>query len=348
MILYLIDPHDRRLYNNGLFNPKIDLNFIVWKEIKKLLFTKKITLDTIDLHPIESAEKIFFLDHDFFSFNKNNINHYLSLTLRKKVPIKKRNLIISECPIIKPESWDKNNHRYYGNIFTWNDELVDNKKYLHYHWLQNLQKVNTQSVPFNKKKPIVLINAHKTNYLPNELYSLRIRAIRFFEKYALQDFDLFGIGWNKPLQIKFAYSVIKYRPLCLLRFLQDCVNSLKGFPSYKGEVKDKISTLARYKFCICFENMCNIEGYITEKIFDCFKANCIPVYYGASNISSKIPINTFIDYRQFDNYQNLYKYLINMNIRTYDRYLINIKKFLKSTQLKKWNYKSFCNDIFLK
>ena len=37
-----------------------------------------------------------------------------------------------------------------------------------------------------------------------------------------------------------------------------------------------------FKFNICAENN-NTEYYVTEKIFDAFKADCIPLYYGALN-----------------------------------------------------------------
>ncbi len=46
--------------------------------------------------------------------------------------------------------------------------------------------------------------------------------------------------------------------------------------------------------------MKNKPGYITEKIWDSFKARSIPIYWGASNIEEYIPINTFIDFRKFE------------------------------------------------
>ena len=40
--------------------------------------------------------------------------------------------------------------------------------------------------------------------------------------------------------------------------------------SYKGETPNKIETLSKYKFSICFENTSSEPDYISEKIFDCF------------------------------------------------------------------------------
>lgn len=76
--------------------------------------------------------------------------------------------------------------------------------------------------------------------------------------------------------------------------------------------------------------MCNIKGYITEKIFDCFFANCVPIYWGASNVTDYIPENTFIDYRKFRNINKVVNYIENMKEEEYNIYLNNIHNFLKS------------------
>lgn len=45
---------------------------------------------------------------------------------------------------------------------------------------------------------------------------------------------------------------------------------------------DKEAYLRTFKFNICAENN-NTKDYVTEKIFDAFMADCIPLYYGALN-----------------------------------------------------------------
>ncbi|MBQ7199641.1 MAG: DUF1919 domain-containing protein [Selenomonadaceae bacterium] len=45
---------------------------------------------------------------------------------------------------------------------------------------------------------------------------------------------------------------------------------------------DKIKYVHEFKFNICSENA-NRFGYVTEKIFDAFKAGSIPIYYGSDN-----------------------------------------------------------------
>lgn len=348
MKLYLIDPHDKRLYRNGIFDIKVDKYFIVWQNIRKYLQTKNIILDTIDLHPVEKADKIFFFDHQAFTMLNYGPSPYLKQCIIKNIPKIKLNLIITECPIIKPESWSMANHQYYNKVYTWNDSLIDNKKYFKYRWLQNTEFREQTKTSFHNKKFLTLINAHKTNYLQNELYSLRTKIIRYFEKYHPYDFDLYGVGWNHPLSLKFAYSAIKSNPFKIFLFIKDYFISLFRFKSYRGSIGNKLSVLSRYKYSICFENMTNIEGYITEKIFDCFKANCVPVYFGATNIDQYIPPSTFIDFRRFNEFDEMYNYLTKIDEKAYNKYLTGIKLFLKSDKFKRWGFQSFCNQIFLK
>lgn len=45
---------------------------------------------------------------------------------------------------------------------------------------------------------------------------------------------------------------------------------------------NKINYMSKFKFNLCPENS-DYPGYVTEKIFDSFKAGCIPIYWGADN-----------------------------------------------------------------
>ncbi len=45
---------------------------------------------------------------------------------------------------------------------------------------------------------------------------------------------------------------------------------------------DKYAYMKRFKFNICAENN-NTESYVTEKLFDAFVCDCVPLYYGSNN-----------------------------------------------------------------
>jgi len=71
----------------------------------------------------------------------------------------------------------------------------------------------------------------------------------------------------------------------------------------------KRETIARYKFCLSFENTIEPD-YVTEKFFDPLTVGTVPVYRGAPNIRDFAPgDDCFIDVRDFANPAELAAYL---------------------------------------
>lgn len=91
--------------------------------------------------------------------------------------------------------------------------------------------------------------------------------------------------------------------------------SAAGVGAWAGssDYSEKLATLGRYRFCLCFEN-CGFPGYITEKIYDCFLAGTIPVYLGAPDIAKRFPAAAFVDYRQFSSPERLLAYLESLSL----------------------------------
>ena len=74
---------------------------------------------------------------------------------------------------------------------------------------------------------------------------------------------------------------------------------------YKGACLSKFDVLRRYQFCLCFENMA-MNGYITEKLFDCLYAGTIPLYLGAPDILRYVPEGVFIDCRKYRSWDEMW------------------------------------------
>jgi hypothetical protein len=49
--------------------------------------------------------------------------------------------------------------------------------------------------------------------------------------------------------------------------------------------------------------------YVTEKIFDAFRAGTVPIYLGAPNVSEFVPENSYIDANAFRDAEDLASYL---------------------------------------
>jgi FkbM family methyltransferase len=74
----------------------------------------------------------------------------------------------------------------------------------------------------------------------------------------------------------------------------------------------KIEHNNNYKFAIAFENE-NYPGYVTEKICDIYKSNCVPIYWGNKEVLNDFNSKTFIYANNFTNFDELVKYIIKVD-----------------------------------
>ena len=251
-------------------------------------------------------------------------------------------VLLMETGEIYPLNRTKNLQNRYKKIFTWNDDWVDDERYI---------KINFPNKPFldfqigwegrNKFCCVIAGNKSCAINTKKDLYSERVKAIRWFEKNAPDRFDLYGTGWESPPPPSGFLGRIwrKTLPIYLYFFGKN------AFPSYRGRVARKDQTLSRYRFAICYENVRDVSGYITEKVFDCFFSGCIPIYWGASNITDYIPAECFIDKRNFENYEDLYMHLDQMPLEDYINYQKSILSFLKSPQARNFFSECFVDKI---
>lgn len=202
-------------------------------------------------------------------------------------------------------------------VLTWNDDIVDGKKIFKYH--VPIPDPPDEHVPivYEQKKFLTMVAANKSSRFPGELYSARRKAIEYFEKTIPNDFDLYGYGWEQ-----------------------------NKHPSYKGSIKTKYDILKNYKFCICYENQRSVNGLITEKIFDCFYARTIPIFWGADNVDQYLPLGTYINKKDHDPEKILLQYINNINYIEYTRYIKNIEKYIKGKQIKKHSKEELAKLVF--
>lgn len=296
-----------------IFDKNIDINISQFEKIKKELLERGIQL-TGDYREDDIDGYIYF-NIPYLTFK------YWFLIISN---IKSSFLFFSEPAVVNPFNYFKCFHIFFKKIFIF-DKSIEGTKYIQSHYFQSSVNINTQAVSFSKKKFLVLINANKLPFIlfrilclnTKSLYEERIAVIEYFEKNK-KLFDLYGKGWNK---------IKKYN-------IKERLFGFKKYSNYKGFVEDKNELLSNYKFCICFENSIQ-PGYITEKIFDCFKARCVPIYWGAPDISSYIPENCFIDFRKFSNFDEMVEHLELISEDEYIEYVKNIELFLYNPDTQK-------------
>ncbi len=226
------------------------------------------------------------------------------------VPKEKKVLFLWEPPTVLPDNYNPRYHAPFARIYTWNDTLVDDQTYFKLYY-PCYRPMLTERPSFAEKKLCTLIAMNKGSSHPRELYSHRRRVIAFFEHHHTEDFDLLGRFW--PL----------------------------GLKTYRGAVDDKLEALKHYRFSFCYENISQEAGYVTEKIFDCFAAGVVPIYWGANNIEQYIPKACFIAREEFQDEETLYRFLKAMTEQQYATYIEAIQAYLKSPEAKTFSADDF-------
>jgi hypothetical protein len=227
--------------------------------------------------------------------------------LSKRPDVRLRAFVIFEPPVVDPRLYNAlpeiSNafeevylHNIHGDGYSL--EGVDRSKLRKLYWPQPRGDVIE---PFwanvERQRRIVVING---NHVPkpghSELYSKRIEAMAALA--STGGIDLYGRGWNKWWS-----RASMWRPYWRHR------GALMSI--YKGSCESKYEILSRYHFSLCFENMA-MQGYITEKIFDCFYAGAIPVYLGAPDITDLIPQDAYVNCSAFSGWNTLLDYLLDI------------------------------------
>ncbi len=304
--------------------------FVVLAEALKNMGHQVATIDTDDLKKFDAVV--------FVEFPGRN-NHYFKPLVASG--FSNMHAILLESPLVKPDNYDIANHRYFKTIFTWDDNLIDGKKYFKVQYAHKIPA--NPDFGTEKKKLCTNISSNKSpSNDPRQLYSERIKAIRWFEQNHPEDFDLWGKGWDRK---HFDGTFLGFKLARLNRLTWLAKLLAQHYPSYRGPVASKHQTLKNYQFAICYENARDVKGYITEKIMDCFLAGCVPIYLGAPNITDYIPAGTFVDFRRFSQYGALYDYLKNMPAAEYEQYMAAIKDFLTGEIAKPFSADYFAKTI---
>ena len=291
--------------------------------------------------------------------NENEANIIVTIDYRKDFKKNKgiNVLIALESIAVLPQTFNNKYLQNFDLIFTWNTDIIDNLKIFPLNFTFNLDPLEYINFK-NKTRLLCNVSSNKLSNHKDELYSERVKAIEFFNSTYPDKFDLFGYGWDKAYKYPFFYEFFRFlnqnkvfrgvsKVLTNIRLFDNLIYT--NYSVYKGPVASKVQVLKNYKFSICFENIKNVDGFITEKIFDCFICGVIPIYLGPNNIDKIIPKNTFIDMRYFSSFSQLFDYLSEMKEGEYNVYINNIKLYLESEKIKyfdsKWASKYFVKKI---
>lgn len=210
-------------------------------------------------------------------------------------------------------------HAYFSKVYTWDDSLVDGLQYFKFNYPVWQPFFAPVFPSFQEKKLCTMMASNLHSKDPNSIYHERTRTIEYFEACGEDGFEFYGRHWP-----------------------DGCYRSYRG----TVPIPEKLSTIKHYRFMICYENTQGVPGYITEKIFECFAAGVVPVYWGASNVADAIPKNCFIDRRDFATFEALHRCMREMPEAEYARYLQNIAAYLESEPAQRFSARAFGDAFF--
>ncbi|MBI2743549.1 MAG: hypothetical protein HYX48_06500 [Chlamydiales bacterium] len=234
------------------------------------------------------------------------MNNFWSVSEVASLPKKKLVLFIWEPGGVSPTYCN-----FFSRVYTYNDNLVDGVKYFKFFY-PVLTPMCSDLPTFDQKRLCVMV-AHSST-------KERVDMVRFFETKPEDEFEFYGLN---PITLSDRYR-----------------GGIPGHPLSQT----KFEVMKQFRFCVCFENSF-INGYITEKIFACFAAGCIPIYLGAPNVEKYIPKECLIDYRDFRDNEELYSFIKTMPEEVYERYLSNIRKYLASEKAHLFSSEHFSETI---
>jgi hypothetical protein len=196
---------------------------------------------------------------------------------------------------------------------------------------------------------LVMINGNKVPPLKtDELYTERLRAVAYFGE--REEIDLYGVGWDGPpfrigrTRVPGTIQRLQYKADGVLDRLRPDPLLAAARRVYRGPVPVKSEVLSRYAFAICFENQI-LEGWVTEKIFDCLAAGTVPVYRGAPDIECWVAPDCFIDMRRFSGYDELRAFLHDLSPAEVEAYREAGREYFASEQFRPFGKEAFA-EIF--
>jgi hypothetical protein len=306
MTAIFIDPSYPVFNKNKLFDLGDDVlnrdnQLMPFFRLREKLSESGISLNTADMITTNAT----LLDQSSSYISLGILQNYRQIAVQGDIWLK--SFVIMEPPVVAPELYRELPEltNAFSTVYVHNIEGhgyslggVSTEKLRKFYWPIPFDKVIDHCWGrVDRAKRIAVINgSHKPRSLNQELYSTRIKAMS--ELAPIKVIDLYGRGWDRWWS-----SEARWIPYWRHRKM---IMSI-----YKGPCNSKYEVLKNYEFCLCFENM-RMNGYVTEKIFDCLYAGTIPLYLGAPDINLYIPDNVFIDCTKFNSWAEVWGHIQGM------------------------------------
>ena len=327
-----LDPFTRHFHGNALFDPRSRFNrdngaLRPWFRLKERVEALGVSIDTGDYLTAADSRSGHGGVNVYSSFGIHDA--YRSVAGRDDVLLNA--FYLFEVVVVDPAMYRATPElaKHFRTIYSWTarDQLRQ--------FVPDMPDVKPFRIPMpfdhvlephwsrTDRKGVILVNSNKRAALSDgELYTERLRALKHFA--ARGTIDLWGRLWENGLDdLEAEYG--------------DAVRR-----SLRGPVDDKYEAMSRYRFAICYENMV-LDGWVTEKLFDCLYAGVVPIYLGAPDIDTAVDPACYIDARQFANYDEMERSLDSLSPAEFERFRIAGREYLSSAKFRQFSPDAFAD-----
>ena len=323
--------------NNRLFSPgSWDDNgafYLPFEKIRMLFLQQDIELNTPDLN--HGREVLF----------------ELHINVQRRPPAGRGYVYEYENALVRPRNEDLHALRAYRKVFTWNTALAQRLgsglgRYPRAVVLPYPNRITVSPVPKFMNRPLgcVMVASNKSLPLhdPRDLYRKRLEILRVFEAIAPPGFfSLYGRHWEHPPALPGKMG--KLWTSLRKRIVPPAIR--RPLFCWRGLIADKDALLRQAKFAICYENAADIPGYISEKIFDCLRAGCVPVYWGPREIADYVPRGCFIDARAFPDARSIVAHVLSQGEQEHARFQEAMASYLRSRNAMRFSADHFARTL---
>jgi alpha(1,3/1,4) fucosyltransferase len=326
-----LDPFTRHFHGNALFDPRSRFNrdnaLKPWFRLKERLAERGIPIDTGDY--LTSAPR---------GSSGRDANVYVSYGIHDayQALVGRDDVLLTafylfEVVVVDPVMYRATPElgRHFRTIYSWTSAdrlrpfVPDVPDVKPFRIPMPFDRVIEEHWTRTDRRGIILVNSNKRAALSDgELYTERLRALKHFA--ARGSIDLWGRLWENglgDLEPEFGDAVRQ---------------------TWRGPVDDKYEAMSRYRFAICYENMV-LDGWITEKLFDCLYAGVIPIYLGAPDIDDAVDPACYIDARRFASYDEMERYVDSLSEHDLQRLRDAGRDYLASTKFRQFSPDAFAD-----
>ena len=304
--------------NNGEF-------FLPYSKLRDRFLAAGIELNTPD---VNAGRKVAFELH---------------INCRRQNPKARAYVYLYENPLIRLVNRDRAMLARYAKWFAWDAEVLDDGRAIQLFYPNSIT-ISDFSPPQERQFFLGLVttnNALKKDD-PRGQFRTRIQIIEWYEKHAPESFYLYGRDWDCPPALPGQLGQIYNKAW---KRLAKFFKIKSRYVTWRGPIDNKNDLLQRVRFYIAYENCRDLPGYITEKLFDCFRAGCVPIYIGPKEIHDFIPEECFIDGRKFSNPAEMDAFLRAIDDEAYCGYQKAIREFLLSEKARPFSQEHFVETI---